>query len=233
VREIERALTPRTRLIVLCNLHNPSSAFTDEDTLKQVGELARSVGARVLVDEVYLEAINPRPRTAFLLGNQFVITDSLTKGYGLSGLRCGWIIADPELAERIWHIYDVFAGHNPYLTEKLGALALDHLDRIRNRAQDILRANRSALHGFLSSRRDLECQISDVGTTAAPRLKSGNVDAFCELLRDKYETSVVPGRFFEMPQHFRIGIGGDPAMTSEGLSRLADALDEFDSATRR
>ena len=77
--ELERRLTPETRLVVLCNLHNPSSAFTDENTLRQVGELAANVGARVLVDEVYLEAVFDQPwRTAFHLGPHFIITSSLT-----------------------------------------------------------------------------------------------------------------------------------------------------------
>ena len=60
-----------------------------------------------------------------------------------------------------------------------------------------------------------------------PRLKSGNVERFLKLLREKYETSVVPGRFFEMPDHFRIGLGGEPEMTYEGLRRLGAALDEL------
>jgi aspartate/methionine/tyrosine aminotransferase len=60
-----------------------------------------------------------------------------------------------------------------------------------------------------------------------PRLKRGSVDAFCELLRGKYETSVVPGRFFEMADHFRIGIGGHTEMTAEGLGRLDEALDAY------
>ena len=64
--ELERNFTPRTRLIVLCNLHNPSGAFTDDATMKQVGEMAATVGARVLIDEVYLESIFDQPwRSAF------------------------------------------------------------------------------------------------------------------------------------------------------------------------
>ena len=60
-----------------------------------------------------------------------------------------------------------------------------------------------------------------------PRFASGDVEAFVRLLREKYETSVVPGIYFDMPQHFRIGIGGDPEMTREGLERLGLALDEY------
>jgi aspartate/methionine/tyrosine aminotransferase len=224
---IERAITPRTRLIVVCNLHNPTSAFTDEATLAKVGEIARSVRARVLVDEVYLEAMNPRPLTSFLLGNEFVVTNSLTKGYGLGGLRCGWILAEPELARCIWALYDVFSGHNPYPAEALSMVAFDHLNRIRGRAQRILEANRPVMNTFLRERCDLECDIPEFGTCAAPRLKRGSVEALDQLLREKYDTAIVPGRFFEMPEHFRIGIGADPAMTHEGFRRLSAALDEL------
>ena len=65
------------------------------------------------------------------------------------------------------------------------------------------------------------------GTIVFPKLRNGNVDEFIALLREKYETSVVPGSFFDMPQHFRIGIGGEPEMTRVGLERLAQALDEY------
>ncbi len=81
--ELERKLTPQTRLVILCNLHNPSSAFTDDGTMRQAGEMAAKVGARVLVDEVYLETLFDQPwRSAFHLGSNFVVTSSLTKAYG-------------------------------------------------------------------------------------------------------------------------------------------------------
>ena len=93
---------------MITNLHNPSSAFADEATLRAVGEIARRVGARVLVDEVYLDAaFELAPRSAFHLGPEFVVTNSLTKVYGLSGLRCGWVLAEPELARRMWLLNDL------------------------------------------------------------------------------------------------------------------------------
>src|SRR5439155_23474706 len=109
--DLEKRTTSRTRLIVLTNLHNPSSALVDEATLRKIGELARSVGARVLVDEVYLEAMfENAPKSALSLGPEFVAASSLTKGYGLSGLRCGWILAEAELAEKISRLDDIFAA---------------------------------------------------------------------------------------------------------------------------
>ncbi|HEX6285652.1 MAG TPA: aminotransferase class I/II-fold pyridoxal phosphate-dependent enzyme, partial [Pyrinomonadaceae bacterium] len=77
--EVASKVTNKTRLIVLTNLHNPTGVLTDELTLAQIGEIARSVGARVLVDEVYIETLfEESPRTAFHLGNEFVVTSSLT-----------------------------------------------------------------------------------------------------------------------------------------------------------
>src|SRR6267143_46011 len=76
-----------------------------------IGALARKVGARVLVDEVYLEAMfEDGPGSCVHLGPMFIATSSLTKGYGLSGLRCGWILAEPELAQRLWRLKDIFDG---------------------------------------------------------------------------------------------------------------------------
>src|SRR3546814_4174172 len=87
-------------LVIITNLHNPSGAYADEATLREVGELAARVGARVLVDEVYLDsAFDRSSRSAIHLGDHFICTSSLTKVYGLSGLRCGWIFAAPPLAE--------------------------------------------------------------------------------------------------------------------------------------
>jgi hypothetical protein len=227
-REVERAVSPRTRLIILTNLHNPTGVLADNETLSRVGEIARSVGARVLVDEVYLEAMFERAQpSAFKLGSEFVVTGSLTKAYGLSGLRCGWALAEPELAKRMWRLNDLFGNIPPHAAERLSVIALANLDRIAARAKSILEANRPVLNAFLDSRDDLETVRPQFGTVAFPRLKRGSMDALCKLLREKYETAVVPGKFFEMPGHFRIGIGGDSQVLAAGLERLGQALDEL------
>jgi aspartate/methionine/tyrosine aminotransferase len=224
---VAKLITARTRLVVITNLHNPSGAFTDAATLAAVGEIARGVGARVLADEVYLETMFDQPwQPSIHLGPHFVVTSSLTKAYGLSGLRCGWVLAEPELATRIWRLNDLYAATPAHPAELLSVIALDNLDRIKARAQTLLGANWKALNSFLDSRRDLDCFRPHYGTTVFPRLRSSNVDVFCERLKSKYETSVVPGRFFGMPQHFRVGIGGPQEMTAEGLKRLGQALDE-------
>ena len=226
--EVAKKITPKTRLIALTNLHNPSGALTSEETLLRIGEIAATVGARVLVDEAYLDTVYDRPvRSSFHLGDCFVVTNSLTKPYGLSGLRCGWILAEPELATRIWRLNDLFGASPEHPAELLSIIALDHLEKIDARAREILGANRRALDAFFEGRDDVAGFRSRWGTVTFPRLTHGSVKEFTELLRTRFDTSVVPGEFFEMPDHFRIGIGGDPAMTAEGLARLAQALDAY------
>jgi aspartate/methionine/tyrosine aminotransferase len=226
--EVERAITPRTRLVVLTNLHNPSNAYADDETLKQIGDIAARAGARVLVDEVYLDAAFARtPRTAYHLGEHFVTTSSLTKVYGLSGLRCGWILAAPALAERMWRLNDLFGVAQPHTAERLSCLAFARLPEIAADSRALLERNRTLANDFLATRDDLESFPITDGMISFPRLLDGDVDALCALLREKYETSLVPGRFFEMPAHFRLSIGGDTEMLSGGLERLGAALDEI------
>ncbi len=226
--EVSRQMTPETRLIVLTNLHNPTSVLIDDATLTAVGEIAREHKARVLVDEVYLEALyDLRPQPAIHLGDHFLVTSSLTKAYGLSGLRCGWVLAAPELAQRMYLINDLYGVYAATTADMLSVIALDHWDSVAARAQKLLVANRITLNAFLESRDDIACIRPEFGTIAFPKLLHRSVHDLDRLLREKYDTSIVPGRFFDMPQHFRVGIGGDPEMTHAAFERLADALDEL------
>ena len=228
--EVERRVTSKTRLILLTNLHNPSGVLTDDATLKQIGEIARRVGARVLVDEVYIETLfETAPRTSFHLGNEFVVTSSLTKAFGLSGLRCGWIFATPELAQRMWLLNDLFAATPVHAGERLSVVAFKQITEIAARANALLDRNRALLNAFLDSRDDLEAVRPEFGTVMFPRVRRGNADELCRLLREKYETSVVPGAFFELPAHFRVGIAVETAILEHGLERMSEALNEINS----
>ena len=188
--------------------------------------MARGVGARVLVDEVYLEALFERtPGPAFRLGDEFVTTGSLTKVYGLSGLRCGWVLAEPGLAERLWRLNDLFGVIPAHPAERLSVIALENLGRVAARARRVLETNKNLLNSFYRSCDQLDWSPHEAGTVSFPRVRRGGADELCALLADRYETSVVPGRFFGMPDHIRVGIGGDTATVSEGLGRLGKALE--------
>lgn len=224
-REVRRAITRKTKLIVITNLHNPSSVLASDSVLREIGGLARSMGARVLVDEVYLDAVyTDTPQPSFHLGPEFVVTSSLTKVYGLSGLRCGWILAEPDLARAMWRLNDLFASIPAHPAELLSVMALENLDRIRERSRKIVEADRAVLQQFLDNQERVSTPRTDFGTTAVLRLTKGDVEDFLSRLRTDYETSAVPGRFFGLPDHFRIGMGVDSEMFREGLQRIGQAL---------
>src|SRR5579862_2803339 len=194
--EIRRALTPKTKLIVLTNLHNPTSVLTPDSVLREVGDLARSVGARVLVDEVYLDAVYENtPRTSYHLGPEFIVTNSLTKIYGLSGLRCGWILAQPDLARAMWRLNDLYGSIPAHPAELLSVVAFQHLPAIRERARKIVTTDRVLLNEFLSHQTGVSAARTSFGTTSFLRLKNGDAELFLQQLRTDYETSAVPGRF--------------------------------------
>jgi hypothetical protein len=223
--EVERAITPRTRAVVITDLHNPSSALADVDAVREIGELAARVGARVIVDEVYLDAVwEPAPRTAFHLGERFISTNSLTKVYGLNGLRCGWVLAEPALAERMWRLTELFNNIGVHAAERLSLAAFQNLDAIAARSRTLLDANAAALNTFYAAHPQLRAMEHARGTVSFPRVVDGDADALCALLAERYETAVVPGRFFGMPDHIRIGLGIEPATFTEGLDRLGRAL---------
>ena len=231
--ELERKLTVNTRLVILSNLHNPSAARSDDATLRQVGEMAAKVGARVLIDEVYLETLFDLPwHSSFHLGPNFVVTSSLTKAYGLSGIRCGWILAQPELVQRMWQVIDFTYGSPVHPAELLAVIVLDNLVLVRERARALLDTNRNLMNEFLAAHPALDCEPSRFGTTVFPRLKNGNAGDFVSLLRERFDTSVVPGEFFEMPRHFRIGFCGPTDIVRGGLERVGAALELFARAFR-
>ena len=226
--EVARQVTPRTALILIANLHNPSGDHADEETLRRIGEL----GPRVLIDEVYLDAV-PGARSAAHLGDRFVCTSSLTKVYGLSGLRCGWILAEPRLAERIWRLNELFGVSQPHADERLCMIGLAHLDEIKAGTEERLARNRSIVEAFIDSRPELDCPSVGRGITCFPWLVQGDVDTLRQMLVEQFDTSIVPGRWFEAPDHFRLGYGMATETLQAGLERLGAALDALAVAGAR
>ena len=220
---VAAAMSDRTRLIVITNLHNPSSALASEDELRAIGRL----GARVLVDEVYLDSATPLPRSAAHLGAEFVCTNSLTKVYGLSGLRCGWILAEPELAERMWRLNDLFGVNQAHPAERLACIAFEHIDQVIGDNPAMLARNRALWNAFAAARDDIDCMPAEHGITVFPHWAGGDTERLDALLRERYDTAVVPGRWFEMPEHFRVGFGLTTADLEEALNRLGSALDDL------
>lgn len=226
---VEAALSPATRLVVVSDPHNPSGVMASPDVLDEIGERAAGAGAHVLVDEVYLDGVfDGRRPAAASRSDAFISTSSLTKAYGLAGLRCGWAMSAPGLAEAMRRVRDVVDGTGSIPAERLSCVAFRQIDRLEARARSILEPNLKALVGFVESRDELEWVAPDGGNVAFPRIRGvDDTSAFTENLLERYETAVVPGHFFEAPGHFRLGYGCAPEIMTEGLARIGRALDEL------
>jgi aspartate/methionine/tyrosine aminotransferase len=227
VDDLAAKLTRKTRLVILSNMHNPSGVLTSNDVLAEVGRLARKVGAHVLVDEVYLDFLFVfRPRSAVHLGDNFVVTSSLTKCYGFDGLRCGWILAAPKLAEAMWRLQDFFGVNGAIPAEKIATAAFEDIARFEERTRRVVSVNRKLVDEFMAAHADrLQWVAPDAGPVCFPRLK-GTEDGwhFAERLYQDYSTRVIPGKFFEMARHFRLGFGVESSMLRTGLTRVSRAL---------
>lgn len=221
-------VTEDTRLIIMTNLHNPSGASTSVERLTAIGQVAEKVGATVQVDEVYLDSVPGEVQLpAACISPTFVSTCSLTKAYGLAGLRAGWVLASPENSERIRRFRDLVDGVGVFPSEILSLVALENLPALRQRARDILDPNFRLLDDFMESRSDLQWVRPAGGSVGFPRIEGvDDVTSFVEVLRDRYDTGVVPGYFFEAPAHFRIALGGRRDVLEAGLEKLGTALDK-------
>lgn len=229
---VRRALTPRTRLIVITSPHNPSGVTTDAAALDEVGRLAEANGAYVLVDEVYLDAAvasgvrRTAPEIAARRGDVFISTSSLTKSYGLGGLRCGWALSSLAIAIRLQQARDVIDGLGSIVSEQLATLAFTHLERLIARSLALLDANGPIVREFLRSREEIEWVEPCGGAIVFPRIRGvADASVLAERLLEERETAVVPGRFFEASEHFRIGFGGATEALRGGLAALGAALD--------
>jgi hypothetical protein len=222
---VARAVTDRTRLIIITNLHNPSGVLASQAAIEEVGRIAERVGAHVLVDEVYLDATFGSPDAsrcpAGTLGGVFISTSSLTKAYGLSGFRCGWSLSSPEVAERVRRARDIVDGVGAFPPDRFSVVAFEHLPRLAARAHSILEPQFAATREFLDSRPEFEYVAPAGGTVVFPRLR-GQADAglLVERLFREAEVGVVPGRFFEAPAHVRLAFGGAGETVRGGLEAM-------------
>lgn len=222
---VAAACTPATRLVVLSSPHNPSGVLVPEATLAALAGLAQERGIRILVDEVYLETVAGAPRRpAAALSPVFLSTNSLTKAYGLSSLRCGWALADREGAEAMRRARDVVDVNGPLPSDRLAALAFSLLPSLRERAARILGANRALWRHFALSHPQLACVPAD-GSIVFPRLPSGvEADEFAARLFDRRGVAVASGSFFGAPRHFRVALGGDSKTLARGLEAIGEEI---------
>jgi aspartate/methionine/tyrosine aminotransferase len=226
VDELSRILTPRTRLVVVCNPNNPTGSILTRDAMREIVDRTARSGAWLLVDEVYRGAEREGEETPTFWGmyDRLLVTCGLSKAYALPGLRIGWVVGPAQTIAELW-------GRKDYLTISPGALSdvlarkalrPDVRARILARTRGILRANYPALEEWVSGHGDeLRMVPPRAGAIAYARYAwPVNSTELVTRLRDEHGVLVVPGDHFGMDHYLRIGFGNEPADLRAGLARI-------------
>jgi hypothetical protein len=222
-------VTTKTRLAIITNLHNPSGARVPLATLRAMATMLARVKAYLLVDEVYLECLfRNRAESCVHAGSNVITTNSLTKAYGLDGLRAGWILGPPALIAQAQRISDLMTNNSVAAGERMSLAAFRRLRDIDRRAHAILDPNLARVRAFFAREPRLRAVVPEGGNVVFPRLPSAvDSDRLVRHLVRTASTLVVPGRFFEAPRHIRLSFGCSPTLLGRGLSNLSRALDDL------
>lgn len=236
VAGLERLLRPETRLIVVNSPHNPTGAILAEEDVRRVYALAESVGATVMSDEAYRWLTIPGgeelPGPMFNLGPGAVSVGTLSKPFGLPGLRLGWIAGPEDLVARCWGMRDYVSLSPGKLNDALAILALKHRERIVERNGAIISANLAAANAWIAEHAGLlSWKPPRAGLLA---LLHYNLDipslALANKLAEEYSVMLAPGSAFGYEHHLRIGIGQEPRVFAAALERTSACLAELQAA---
>jgi len=222
-------LTPRTRVVVITNLHNPSGAHLLPDEIRAIASLVADVGAILVVDEVYADFMRPQfPAPSATLAPNIVSANSLTKVFGLHALKCGWMIGEPELLGRIQKYSAEGDVGISKLAHAVAAHVLESASVFDNHWRDILEAGRPVIEKHARAMIGdglIEGALPEFGCMYFPKvLQTRDTLGLARTLWERYGVLVAPGEYFGMPGHIRIGFGYDDAALGEGLTRLHNGL---------
>jgi hypothetical protein len=190
--------------------------------------------ALVVVDEIFHHLVDEPSATN--LGENVIALGSLSKVYGLSALRCGWIIAAPPLHGKLRPALTLFENTLSSVAQAAAARAFAHLDAYRRPALERTAHNRTLVRAFaapLLAGGLIEGDVPGQGCVYFPRLRHhADTARFAQSLAGESRVIVVPGEFFGAPGHIRIGYGGDPARLEAGLMRLEEAVVRVGAASQ-
>ncbi len=236
LNELERMITSGTKLVSLTHPNNPTGAMISEEELRRVIELVESYETFLLFDETYRH-MAPDDKIlppAASLSSRVISIASMSKCYGLPGIRTGWLATkNANILDSAVAIREQLSISNNSLSEEIARSVLLRKEEFLKEARTRIEDNRQLVVDWISQQSDFEWIPPEVGVVCFPRIKMGvNVEPekLYRLLAEKYRTFVVPGRCFEMDErHFRIGFGADPREIEKGLSCLNKALMELSS----
>lgn len=225
---LENLVSDRTKLIAICNPNNPTGARFTAVELDAVARIADRHGAWILADEIYQGAELDGAPTPTIRGRseRAIVTNSLSKAYGLPGLRLGWVVAPSELIAELWARHDYTTIAPGALSDRLGTFALEPVRRARllARGRELLVRNHAAVATALADSR-LSWVPPAAGAFVLARYPHAiNSTALAERLRAEQSVLVVPGDHFGMDGWLRLGFGAEIGTVRAGLARLTALL---------
>jgi aspartate/methionine/tyrosine aminotransferase len=226
------ALDRGARFVLVTNPNNPTGASLTDESANRIVELTERYGAWILADEVYAGAEIADRRTPSFWGRheRVIVTNSLSKAYGLPGLRIGWVIAPPKVVADLWGRTDYTTICPSALSDTLACVALDPAvrARIRERTQRIVNENHGLLESWMSAQGDrFRYRPPDAGAICFTRYDADiGSTAFAEKLRTEKDVLVVPGDHFRMDGFIRIGFGVPADYLVAALDLVRQAFDE-------
>jgi aspartate/methionine/tyrosine aminotransferase len=233
--KLDRAISPKTKLIAVCNPNNPTGAILSRDEMDRIVSAARRAGAWLLVDEVYRGAERERAMTPSFWGryDKLIITSGLSKAYGLPGLRIGWMVSTPELVARAWSYHDYTTiGPGP-LSDMLArvALAPERRKWLLERTRRILNENYPVIRDWVASHGNLFSLVPPQAGAIAYLKYDLPVNSLelVERLREEKSVLIVAGEHFLMGNYLRIGYGSSMEYLRSGLQLTSDFISEWNS----
>ncbi|MDC7677715.1 pyridoxal phosphate-dependent aminotransferase [Asticcacaulis machinosus] len=232
IDDLRARIRPDTRLIVLSDLHNPSGMLLDSATLTELAELARTYGLKIVVDEVYGDyADSARPRSAVHYSSDFIAINSLTKIYGLSSLRCGWILGTPEALAPVREVAGRYDFTTSNLSHAVAALVLEADDTYDAYRRQVMAQTRPVMAKFFDlwhSEGLIEGQMPEHGCICFPKLTGiDDTIAFSDWLAKTHNVRVAPGEYFGAAGSVRIGFAKDITGMTAALERMTHGLRQY------
>ena len=232
--ELNKTVTKNTKLIAICNPNNPTGYILSEKEMDSIIDVAEKTNAWILADEVYTGAERTRDEeTPSFYGryDKVVAVGSMSKAYGLPGLRIGWLVAPVDTVDKIWARHEYTTISATMLSNKLAAIALspEVRPRLIRRARNFIRRGYPILQKWMD---DHESTFSVIPPQAAAIAfvryhLDINSSEFAERLRKEKSVFIVPGDHFGMDKFFRISFGLPPDYLTSGLNRIHELIMEI------
>lgn len=236
IEGLRRAVTKKTKLIVVTNPNNPTGAVLNQEEMEEVVRVARRANAWLMVDEIYRGAEVRGPLTPTFWGryDRVIITSGLSKAFGMPGLRLGWIVAPAKLIAKLCRYHDYTTLTPTILSDRLARIVMEPVrrEKVLERTRAIIRRNLPRLEQWIHAHGELFSYIPPVAgaiTFFRYKLPISSAALFDRLIEER-SVLITPGAHFGLGRYIRVGYGYDVDYTLRGLARVDLTLEELRKA---